>query len=178
MAAPRLSFRGEVGGQRLPFQQLEGFWGHFLFLFFCFDYSIAGDEPPNEVQRGDFDAIFWSICSEFEDQQQQVLKVKRLDKLVWNSFGASPNSFLCIVVPITGLPGERGIYIFILTIRERMAIQLRYEQDQHLREGLEELQKNTAISGQTTKPRMIGLRSWKSKWSQSSMTARLPRMTR
>ena len=25
---------------------------------------IAGDEPPNEVQRGDFDAILWSIYSE------------------------------------------------------------------------------------------------------------------
>lgn len=49
---------------------------------------IAGDEPPNEVQRGDFDAIFWSIYSEFLDQQQQILKVKRLDELVWNSFGA------------------------------------------------------------------------------------------
>ena len=48
----------------------------------------AGDEPPNEVQRGDFDAIFWSIYSEFLDQEQQILKVKRLDELIWNSFGA------------------------------------------------------------------------------------------
>lgn len=50
--------------------------------------SIADDEPPNEVQRGDFDAIFWSIYSEFLDQQQQILKVKRLDELIWNSFEA------------------------------------------------------------------------------------------
>ena len=49
---------------------------------------VAGDEPPNEVQRGDFDAIFWSIYSEFSDQQQQILKVKRLDELIWTSFGA------------------------------------------------------------------------------------------
>ena len=26
---------------------------------------ISGDEAPNEVQRGDFNAIFWSIYSEF-----------------------------------------------------------------------------------------------------------------
>ena len=49
---------------------------------------IAGDEPPDEVQRGDFDAIFWSIYSEFSDQQQHTLRVKRLDKLIWDSFGA------------------------------------------------------------------------------------------
>lgn len=49
---------------------------------------IAGNERPNKVQRGDFDAIFWSIYSEFSDQQQQILKVKRLDELIWNSFGA------------------------------------------------------------------------------------------
>lgn len=49
---------------------------------------IAGDEPPNEVQRGDFDAIFWSIYSEILDEQPQILKVKRLDELIWNSFGA------------------------------------------------------------------------------------------
>ena len=56
---------------------------------------IAGDEPANEVQRGDFDAIFWSIYSEFLDQQQQILKVKRLDELIWNSFGAQTQQ-LCI----------------------------------------------------------------------------------
>ena len=49
---------------------------------------VAGNEPLNEVQQGDFDAIFWSIYSEFSDQQQQILKDKRLDELIWNSFGA------------------------------------------------------------------------------------------
>ena len=50
---------------------------------------IAGDEPSNEVQRGDSDAIFWSIYSEFSDQQQQILKVKWLDELIWNSLPKS-----------------------------------------------------------------------------------------